>query len=120
MSEACSIHSVNVHPEDVAGVLARLALVGRQLHAAGLASPADQHLRLDHHRIANLTGCVHRGLDARHCQALGHPQSVTGEQLLALVLQQVHAARDSSGTSASACKQARRGRRTASRAPVRA
>ncbi len=96
MSEACSIHSVrttcalDVHPEDVARVLAGLALVGRELDPAGLAPTADQHLCLDHHRVADLARRAHGVLDGAHGLAGGDPQSVAGEQLLALVLQQVH------------------------------
>ena len=38
--------ALDVHPEDVAGVLADLGLVVGELDAAGLASAADLHLRL--------------------------------------------------------------------------
>ncbi len=48
--------SLDVHAEDVAGVLARLGFVGCELHAAGLAAAADQHLRLDDDRVADLVG----------------------------------------------------------------
>ena len=71
-------------------MLARLGLVRGELHAAGLAAAADQHLRLDDDRVADL---VRRGdgvLDGRDGLAVGHPQPVAGEQLLALVLEQVH------------------------------
>ena len=81
---------VDVHPQDVRRVLARLGLVRGELHAAGLAAPADQHLGLDHHRVADL---VRRGdgvLDGGDGLAGGHLQAVAGEQLLALVLEQVH------------------------------
>ena len=67
-----------------------LGLVGGELHAAGLAAAADQHLGLDDDRIADL---VRRGdgvLDGRHGLAVGDPQAVAGEQLLALVLEQIH------------------------------
>ena len=46
-------------------VLARLALVGGELDAAGLAAPADQHLRLDDDRIADLVGRRDGVLDRR-------------------------------------------------------
>ena len=52
--------AVDVHAEDVAGVLARLGLVGGELHAAGLAASADQHLRLDDDRVADLVGGARR------------------------------------------------------------
>ena len=44
--------ALDVHAEDVLGVLAGLVGVRRQLHAAGLAATADLHLGLDHHRVA--------------------------------------------------------------------
>ncbi len=71
MSEACSIHSVlhdvalDVQAEDVARVLARLRLVCGQLHAAGLAAPADQNLRLDDHWVADLVGRGYGLIDGR-------------------------------------------------------
>ncbi len=77
-------------PRMLLGVLARLGLVGGELDAAGLAAAADQHLRLDDDRVADSVGRRHGVLDARHGLARGDPQSVAGEQLLALVLQQVH------------------------------
>ena len=49
-----------------AGVLARLALVRGELHAAGLAAAADQHLRLDDDRVADLVGRRDRVLDGGH------------------------------------------------------
>ncbi len=71
-------------------MLARLALVRRELDAARLTAPADQHLRLDHDRIANRVGRPDSILDARDGLTGGNPQSVAGEQLLALILQQIH------------------------------
>ena len=71
-------------------MLAHLALVGGELDAAGLAAPADQDLRLDDDRVADRVGRRDRVLDARHRLAGGDLQAVAGEQLLALVLQQVH------------------------------
>ena len=55
-----------------------------------IASPADLHLRLDDDRVADLVGSDQRVLHRCHRQALRDLQSVTGEQLLALVLQQIH------------------------------
>ena len=77
-------------PRMLLRVLARLALVGGELDAAGLAAAADQHLRLDDDRVADLAGGAHGVVDGRDGLTGGHPQSVAGEQLLALVLQQVH------------------------------
>ena len=73
-----------------AGVLARLRLVVGELHAAGLAAPADQDLGLDDHRIADLVRRGHGVLDGRDGLAVGDLQPVAGEELLALILQEVH------------------------------
>ena len=65
MSEAFSIQSswtvkpADVHAEDRLGVLLGLGAVLGELDAARLAAPADLHLGLDHHRVAELVG----GLD---------------------------------------------------------
>ena len=71
-------------------MLACLGFVGGQLHPAGLAAPADQDLRLDDHRVADLVRRGHRILDGRDGLAVGHLQAVTGEELLALILKKVH------------------------------
>ncbi len=76
------------------GVLACLRLVVGKLHAAGLAASADQHLSLHDNRIADLVRGRHSVLDGGHGPAVGHLQPVPGEQLLALVLEQVHARRE--------------------------
>ena len=57
--------AADVHAEDRAGVLLGLAAVLRDLDAAGLAAAADQHLRLDHARVADLVGGGDRLLDGR-------------------------------------------------------
>ena len=46
--------ALDVHAEDVAGVLAHLGLVVGELDAAGLAAAADLHLGLDDHGVAGL------------------------------------------------------------------
>ncbi len=68
-------------------MLARLGLVRGELHAAGLAASADQHLGLDDDRIADLVRRRDRLLDGRDRLAVGDPQAVAGEQLLALILE---------------------------------
>ena len=83
MSEAC-------HPQDVRRVLTRLALVHSQLDSAGLPAPSDQHLGLDDDWIADPVRSGEGILDGGDRLPLGHSQPVTGEQLLALILQQVH------------------------------
>ena len=55
--------TLDVHPEDVRRVRAALVGVGRELDAAGLASPADLHLRLDDDRIADAVGGRDRVVD---------------------------------------------------------
>ena len=82
--------AADVHPEDVPGVLAQLRLVGGELDPAGLAAAADQHLCLDHDGVADLGRRCHRVLDVLDSSAGGDLQAVAREQLLALVLKQVH------------------------------
>ena len=89
-------------PRMLLRVLARLRLVRGELHAAGLAAPADQHLRLDDDRVADLVGRADGLLDGRDGSPGRHLQAVTGEQLLALVLQQVHLRRGTLTESATA------------------
>ena len=55
--------ALDVEPEDVAGVLAHLVGVGGELDAAGLAAPADVHLGLDDHRVADRVGRGDRLVD---------------------------------------------------------
>ncbi len=96
MSEACSIQSVRTvwplmsMPRMLPACSRDLGLVGGELDAAGLAAPADQHLRLDDDRVADLGGRRDGVLDGVDGLAGGDPQAVAGEQLLALILQQVH------------------------------
>ena len=61
------------------------------LDAAGLAAAADQHLRLDHAGVADLVGGGDRLLDGGGGRPGGHRDAVAREQLLALVLEEVHA-----------------------------
>ena len=71
----------------------RLVRVGRQLDAAGLAPAAHLHLGLDHHRVADAVGDLHRlGHRGDRC-AVGHRDAVAREQLLALIFEEIHAVR---------------------------
>src|SRR5207248_2593578 len=70
--------------------VARLVAVLDHLDPAGLAAPPDQHLRLDDARIADLVGGGERLADAGGGLTVGHRHAVAGEQLLALILEQVH------------------------------
>ena len=71
-------------------VRASSAFVG-ELHAAGLAAPADLHLRLHDDRIADAVGGRDGVVDGLGDLAGGDRDAVAGEQLLALVLEQIHA-----------------------------
>ena len=44
--------TLDIEPEDVAGVLTYRVDIGGKFDAAQLSSPAGQHLRLDHDRRA--------------------------------------------------------------------
>ena len=89
-------------------MLAHLCLIAGELDASGLPAAADQDLRLDDDGVADLVGGARRLIVRAHGPAGRNIQPVTGEELLALVLQQVHAARDSSGEGVAARARARR------------
>jgi len=64
------------------------AVVGH-LDAAGLAAPADQDLGLDDARVADLVGRGDGLGDGRGGTPVGDGDTVAGEELLALVLEEV-------------------------------
>ena len=81
-------------PRIVAGhALGRLLVVG-QLHAAGLAAPADQHLRLDHHGGRALaeeaSGRRARLGDRVGDRPRGHGQALREEQRLGVGFLDLH------------------------------
>src|SRR4051794_13410100 len=80
----------DVHAEDRLRLLLRLRGIGRELDAAGLPAAADQHLGLHDDRAAELLSCGpglgRRGGDG----ALRDRDPVAREELLALVLVEVH------------------------------
>ncbi len=82
--------AVDIHAQDVGRVRAHLGLVGGELHAADLAAAADQDLRLDDDRIADLAGCCDGVLDGLDDVPRGDLEAVSREQLLALILEKVH------------------------------
>jgi hypothetical protein len=82
--------TLDVHAEDVGGVLLGLGRVVGELDAARLAPATDLHLSLDDHAAAEavgyLAGFRHGGGDP----AVQHRQPVPGEQRAPLVLVKVH------------------------------
>ena len=71
-------------------MLLGLTPVAGELDPSRLAAAADLHLRLDDHRVAELL----RGLDGLGhgggVTPVGHGNAVLGEQLLALVFEEIH------------------------------
>ena len=96
MSEASSIHtSWTVKPwmsmpRMRVGVLLGLGAVLGELDAAGLAAAADQHLRLDDARVADLLGGRDGLVDGRRGRAVRDRDPVAGEELLSLIFEKVH------------------------------
>ena len=82
--------ALDVHAEDVPGVVARLGGVGGELDAAGLAPASHLHLRLHHDRVAELVGRLDRLLHGVGRRSRRHGDPVAREELLALVLEQIH------------------------------
>ena len=68
----------------------RLVTIVGDLDPAGLAALADPHLRLDHAWVTDLLRSVHSGGNAVRVAAVGNRDAVLGEELLSLVLEQVH------------------------------
>jgi hypothetical protein len=82
--------AADVHPEDRAGVALGLVAVVGHLDAAGLAAAADQDLRLDDARVADPVRRGDRLLERGGRGARRHRDAVTGEELLALIFEEVH------------------------------
>ena len=98
MSEACSIQSLRttwplMSSPRIASACC-CGLVGRvgELDPAGLAAAAGQHLRLDDDLPADLLGRRARLLGARREPPLGDGDPEALEELLALVLVEIHRA----------------------------
>ena len=83
----------DVHAEDRARVLLGLLAVVCELDAARLAAAADQDLRLDDDRIAELLTGGHGLVEGPRRAPLGHGDAVLREELLALVFEEVHTRR---------------------------
>jgi hypothetical protein len=82
--------ALDVHAEDRPGLLLGLLAVMRELDAARLAAPPDQDLRLDHARVPELLGGGDRFLDGLGGLAVGDRDAMLSEELLALILEQIH------------------------------
>jgi hypothetical protein len=82
--------ALDVEPEDVPRVLADLVDVLGQLHAAGLAAAADLDLGLDDHGVLQLLGNGNGVLDGVDGVAGGDRDAEGREELLALVLEEIH------------------------------
>ena len=82
----------DVQAEDVARLLLGVGRVDGELDAAGLAAPAGEHLSLDDDRPAELLGGRTRLLGRRRKPPLRDRDAELPEELLALVLVEIHAA----------------------------
>jgi len=91
--EAAHDVAADVETEDRARVLLGFVRPGGELHPARPAASAGEHLRLDDDRPTELLGCA-TGLRGRRCEPpLRHRDAVAAQELLALVLVQVHGGR---------------------------
>ena len=100
--------ALDVHAEDVPGVGADLGGVVGELDAAGFPAAADLHLRLHDDRIADAVGRGDRVVDRGHGLAGGDGNPVAREQLLALILEQIHAGKLMGGERTGGCEAAGR------------
>ena len=82
--------AVDVEPEDVARLGFGVSGVVGELDAARLAAPAGQNLSLDDDRPADLLGGRARLLGGRGEAAFGNGDAEAREELLALVLVEIH------------------------------
>ncbi|GIV85621.1 MAG: hypothetical protein KatS3mg052_2628 [Candidatus Roseilinea sp.] len=82
--------ALNGQGEDVLGLLFNFFERVGDLHAAGFAAPAHQHLRLDDDRQANLAGGVARLGGILGHDALGRWDAESAKDLLGLVFVEFH------------------------------
>ena len=88
--------AANVEADDLLGLLLRVRRVVGELHAAGLAAAAREHLSLDDDRAADLLRGLPGLLRRRRQTPLGDGDPELLEELLALVLVKVHRPREHS------------------------
>jgi hypothetical protein len=89
--------AADVEAEDLFGLPLGVGRVVRQLDPAGFAAAAGEHLRLYHDLPAQLLGCGARLGRRGRRPALGRRDPEAPEELLALVLVQVHRRRTLAG-----------------------
>ena len=82
--------ALDVHPKDLAGLGLGIGGVVGDLDAPGLAAPSDLHLGLDCDPPADLLGRRPRRLGGLGDVAVGDGDPLTREELLALVLVEIH------------------------------
>ena len=82
--------AADVEPENRARLLLGVRRVVRELHAAGLASPAGEHLRLDDDRPAELHRRGARLLRRGREPAVRDGDAEAAKELLPLVLVEIH------------------------------
>ena len=100
--------AADVEPEDLLRPLLGLVRVGGELDPAGLAAPAGEHLRLDDDRASEHLGrlaCLGGG---RREPPLGDGDPGALEELLALVLVEVHGTASIAAVSLSPVQQGTR------------
>ena len=87
-----AVHDVarDVEAQDVGRAPEHLVGVRGQLHATGLAPASGVDLGLHHHRQPEPLGRGHRLVRRERHLAQRNRQSAPGEQLLALMLEQIH------------------------------
>ena len=91
--------TADVHAEDLARASLRLVRRARELDAPGLATAADEDLRLDHDGPAERLGRRTGLRRARREDAFGDRNPVATEELLALILVQVQSAGESTAST---------------------
>ena len=82
--------TLDVEPQNVAGVLTHLGLIRGEFHATGLATTTSMHLGLDDDWV---TDCVRRGdgiLDGRDGTTVGDRDAERCEELFALIFEKIH------------------------------
>jgi hypothetical protein len=104
--------ATDAETEDLAGAGLGFGGIGGQLDPARLAASADQDLRLDDDLAAELLGPRARLLRRPSHPPLGYGDAEAGEELLPLVLVEIHAGPESIRAYPSASTKTQTGRLT--------